>query len=50
MMGLLRRLREDWERFWFSPVDPIVLSVMRVIVGGMLFYTHLVWGMNLRLS
>lgn len=48
MMGLLRKLREDWEQFWFSPSDPIVLSVMRLVVGGMLFYTHLVWGMNLR--
>ena len=48
MMDLLRKLREDWERFWFSPADPVVLSVMRVVVGGMLFYTHLIWGMNLR--
>jgi len=36
-----------WRHFWFSPADPTPLAVMRILVGGMLFYTHLVWGLNL---
>ncbi|MCA9084045.1 MAG: HTTM domain-containing protein [Planctomycetaceae bacterium] len=36
-----------WDSFWFSPADPTVLGLMRILVGGMLVYTHLVWGINL---
>ena len=38
---------DAWLRFWFSPGDPIVLGVLRWLVGGMLVYTHIVWGLNL---
>jgi hypothetical protein len=37
----------DWERFWFTPADPVVLGVLRLLVGGMLIYTHVVWGLRL---
>ena len=40
-------LMRAWHSFWFTPVDPIVPSVMRIFVGGMLFYTLLVWGISL---
>ncbi|MEY3175555.1 MAG: hypothetical protein RLZZ436_3469 [Planctomycetota bacterium] len=43
-----REFLRGWDRFWFAPADPVVLSLMRVLVGGMLFYTHLVWGIHLR--
>jgi hypothetical protein len=46
-VNLLRAFQRGWDRFWFKPADPVVLSLMRVLVGGMLFYTHIVWGMNL---
>ena len=36
-----------WDRFWFTPRDPLTLGLMRLLVGGMLVYTHLVWGSNL---
>lgn len=36
-----------WNRFWFSPTDPATLSLIRILAGGMLFYTHLVWGLAL---
>jgi hypothetical protein len=36
-----------WREFWFKPADPLPLGVMRILFGLMLFYTHLVWGMNL---
>lgn len=36
-----------WLRFWFTPGDAVVLGVLRWFVGGMLVYTHFVWGLNL---
>ena len=36
-----------WNRFWYHPADPTVLGIIRLLVGGMLVYTHLVWGINL---
>lgn len=36
-----------WRRFWFEPADPTPLAVMRILFGGMLLYTHIVWGLNL---
>lgn len=36
-----------WATFWFSPADPLPLCVLRWLVGGMLVYSHLVWGMDL---
>jgi hypothetical protein len=36
-----------WCRFWFEPADPTPLAVMRILFGGMLLYTHIVWGLNL---
>ena len=41
------RLWQPWREFWFTPADPTPLAVMRILFGGMLFYTHLVWGLNL---
>jgi hypothetical protein len=40
-------LSHPWRRFWFEPADPTPLAVMRILFGGMLLYTHLVWGLNL---
>lgn len=37
----------SWNKFWYTPSDPTALGVMRILVGGMLVYTHLIWGMNL---
>src|SRR5580704_1452543 len=41
------RVWAPWCEFWFKPADPTPLAVMRILFGGMLFYTHLVWGLNL---
>jgi hypothetical protein len=38
---------QPWRRFWFEPADPTPLAVMRILFGGMLLYTHIVWGLNL---
>lgn len=37
---------DAWNRFWFAPADPITLGLMRLLVGSMLVYTHLVWGID----
>jgi hypothetical protein len=41
------RVWAPWCEFWFKPADPTPLAVMRILFGGMLFYTQLVWGLNL---
>ncbi len=52
--GVRQRARRAWEgvwgpwrRFWFEPADPTPLAVMRILFGGMLLYTQIVWGLNL---
>lgn len=36
-----------WDRFWFTPQDPIVVGLIRVLAGVMVFYVHLCysWGL-----
>jgi hypothetical protein len=36
-----------WNRFWFTPADPATLGLIRILAGAMLFYTHLVWSLEL---
>lgn len=38
---------EAWNRFWFTPQNPSVLSAMRIMVGCIVFYCHLVWTLEL---
>jgi hypothetical protein len=38
---------DGWNRFWFSPADPATLGLIRIFAGSMLFYTHLVWSLDL---
>lgn len=38
---------EAWNEFWFAPSSPSTLSVIRVLAGAMLLYTHLVWTFDL---
>ncbi len=38
---------DSWRRFWFEPADPLPLGVIRILVGGMLIYTHVIWGQDL---
>ena len=43
----LRQVLRGWDAFWFSPVDPTLLGLLRIFTGCMLVYTHLVWGLAL---
>ena len=40
-------LWEAWNGFWFTPADPATLSLIRVLAGGMLLYTHFIWSFDL---
>ena len=43
----LASLVDQWRRFWFAPAAPHTLALIRILGGAMLFYTHLVWGLQL---
>ncbi len=47
LVAWLRSWSDAWNRFWFQPSQPHTLCAIRVLAGGMLFYTHLVWTLNL---
>lgn len=34
--------RNAWDRFWFTPRSPFVLSLLRIATGCLLLYSHLV--------
>jgi hypothetical protein len=36
-----------WNRFWFTPADPATLGLIRILGGSMIFYTHLIWTLDL---
>lgn len=38
---------QGWNAFWYTPADPTLLGVLRVLAGLMLLYTHAVWGLAL---
>ena len=40
-------LVDGWNRFWFTPAAPQTLALIRIFAGAMLFYTHLVWSLDL---
>jgi hypothetical protein len=43
----MRDVWSAWNRFWFTPALPHTLALIRILGGGMLFYTHLVWTLHL---
>ncbi|MEX2174067.1 MAG: HTTM domain-containing protein [Pirellulaceae bacterium] len=42
-----RHVAQAWDRFWFTPQAPHTLALIRILGGGMLLYTHLVWSLHL---
>jgi uncharacterized membrane protein YphA (DoxX/SURF4 family) len=37
---------EAWDRFWFTPADPLPLAVVRIVAGLLLAWSCLVWLMD----
>ena len=46
--GYVRETWQAWNRFWFAPQDPATLSLIRLLAGSLLFYTHLIWSFDLQ--
>ncbi len=44
---LVQGTRRGWNQFWFTSMDVATLSLIRVLAGAMLVYTHLVWSRQL---
>jgi hypothetical protein len=42
-----KAIARAWDQFWFTPQQPHTLALIRILGGAMLFYTHLVWSLNL---
>ena len=34
---------DGWNRFWFTPSDPLLLAVLRILTGSLLTWSSLVW-------
>lgn len=37
-----------WHEFWFTPLDPLALSIVRLGLGAVLLYSHAVYGLDLQ--
>jgi Vitamin K-dependent gamma-carboxylase len=37
----------EWDRFWFAKTEPHTLCLLRLLSGGLMFYTHFVWSFDL---
>lgn len=37
---------EAWDRFWFTPADPIPLAIVRMVAGALLTWSCAVWLMD----
>ena len=46
-MSYFKQWADAWNRFWFTPRKPLTLALMRILVGSIVFYTHLVWTLEL---
>jgi hypothetical protein len=47
LVGLGRAAVRGWNAFFFTPADPTPLGVLRVVVGALLFWNLLVYGLDL---
>jgi predicted DCC family thiol-disulfide oxidoreductase YuxK len=48
LAGLAGSAARAWDAFFFTPADPTPLGLIRVAVGGLLFWNVLVYGLDLR--
>jgi uncharacterized membrane protein YphA (DoxX/SURF4 family) len=46
-LNVARTVEQEWNAFWYTPVDPTLLGLLRLLTGLMLIYTHAVWGLAL---
>jgi hypothetical protein len=41
-------LTQGWNDFWYTPVDPSLLGLIRIMTGLVLLYDHAIWGLALQ--
>lgn len=46
VLNTWRDISGGWNQFWFKPTDPSLVGLIRILVGSMLVYTHIVWGLD----
>ncbi len=46
--NLARAAARGWDRFFFTPADPLPVGLIRLVVGGLLAWSLLVAGLDLR--
>ena len=46
-LNVMRTVEREWNAFWYTPADPTLLGLLRILTGLMLVYTHAVWGLAL---
>ena len=47
LVAWITRACSAWQTFWFKPSAPHTLGLIRLLAGGMIFYTHVVWTIGL---
>jgi uncharacterized membrane protein YphA (DoxX/SURF4 family) len=47
VVDYFRTVARGWNAFWYTPADPTLLGLLRILVGSMLLYTHGIWGLAL---
>jgi Vitamin K-dependent gamma-carboxylase len=47
LVKLARSLARGWNDFWYTPADPGLLGLIRILTGMMLLYNHAIWGVVL---
>src|SRR5262249_32850716 len=46
--GVVGRVLQGWDRFWFRPCDPTTLGLVRVCTGVLVLFVHLVYTFELQ--
>jgi Vitamin K-dependent gamma-carboxylase len=46
--GLMQRLVDGWNRFWFAPADPLPLGLIRICCGLIALYIHIGYAFQLQ--
>ena len=45
--NMVNQVAAAWHRFWFEPLDPLMLGFMRLLTGWLLFYNLATWSLQL---
>ena len=43
----VNRVVRSWDRFWFTPIDPVCLGLLRIFGGALILYVHLCYTFDL---